>query len=45
MEILIGRRVEGDSAIKVDNPVVSSTHCRVWKDNQTGVYYIEDVGK
>ena len=44
MEILIGRRVEGDSAIKVDNPVVSSTHCRVWKDDQTGVYYIEDVG-
>lgn len=44
MEILIGRRVEGDSAIKVDNPVVSSTHCRVWKDDQTGGYYIEDVG-
>ena len=44
MEILIGRKVEGDSAVKVDNPVVSSTHCRVWKDDQTGVYYLEDVG-
>ena len=44
MEILIGRKVDGDHAIKVDNPVVSSKHCRVCKDEQTGVYYIEDLG-
>ena len=43
MEFIIGRKVEGNSAVKIDNQYVSAKHCRIWKDEQSGGYYIEDL--
>ncbi len=44
MEFLLGRAVSGENARKIDNPYVSATHCRVWCDDKSNIYYIEDMG-
>lgn len=43
MEFILGRKVEGSSAVKIDNQYVSAKHCRIWRDEQSGIYYIEDL--
>ena len=46
MELLIGRNVQGENTRKINDErkIVSSTHCRVWLDEATNTYYIEDLG-
>lgn len=44
MELLIGRNVKGENARVIDNPYVSATHCRIWLDEQSNIYYIQDTG-
>lgn len=43
MEVIVGRRVEGDNTFKVDNSFVSGKHCKVWYDEAEGVVFVEDL--
>lgn len=43
MEIIFGRKVDGKDARNVDCKVVSARHCRIWLDEGTNTYYIEDL--
>lgn len=43
MEFILGRAVSGENALRIDNPYVSATHCRVWCDNESNIYYIADM--
>lgn len=43
MDIIIGRKVEGENTLRVEPLVVSSRHCHVWLDRQSNTYYVEDL--